>query len=257
MGMEKLKIIVAAHKPYRMPNDPCYLPVHVGAADKVTHFGYQPDDEGENISGKNPNFCELTGLYWAWKNLEADYIGLVHYRRHFSVKKGSDKFSSIATGEQLSRLLETSDILLPKKRYYYIESNYSQYIHAHHAEDLDITRQILSEKYPEAVPAFDAVMRRTYGHRFNMMVMKRELLDEYCTWLFDVLFTLEERLDIVDYSSYDARVFGFVSERLLDVWMEAYRHTCREVPYIYMEKQNWLKKGSAFLLRKLGLGGHV
>ena len=66
---ENLKMLVASHKPYWMPDDPAYLPVQVGAAGKETIPGFQRDDEGENISAKNPNYCELTALYWAWKDL--------------------------------------------------------------------------------------------------------------------------------------------------------------------------------------------
>ena len=80
-----IKIIVAAHKKYWMPTAPVYLPVHVGAEGKAA-IGYTPDNTGDNISIKNPHFCELTGLYWAWKNLDADYLGLVHYRRYFTRK---------------------------------------------------------------------------------------------------------------------------------------------------------------------------
>ena len=65
--MKNIKIIVATHKKYKMPNDAMYLPVQVGAEGKET-LGYVRDNEGENISHKNPNYCELTGLYWAWKN---------------------------------------------------------------------------------------------------------------------------------------------------------------------------------------------
>ena len=79
-----VKVIVATHKPYEMPSDKLYLPVHVGAAGKES-IGYQRDDEGDNISNLNPYFCELTGFYWAWKNLKEDYIGLVHYRRLFTM----------------------------------------------------------------------------------------------------------------------------------------------------------------------------
>ena len=82
----KIKILVAAHKEYRMPKDPMYLPIQVGAEGKRS-FGYQRDDTGENISSANPRMCELTAIYWAWKNLDADYVGLVHYRRHFTVAK--------------------------------------------------------------------------------------------------------------------------------------------------------------------------
>jgi len=84
--VKNIKIIVASHKKYQMPEDDMYLPLHVGAEGKEK-LGYQGDNTGDNISIKNPYFCELTGLYWAWKNLEADYIGLVHYRRYFSIKK--------------------------------------------------------------------------------------------------------------------------------------------------------------------------
>ena len=81
-----IKILVAAHKTYWMPEDPVYFPLHVGAEGKAD-LGYVKDNSGDNISVKNPNFCELTGLYWAWKNLEADYVGLVHYRRYFTHKE--------------------------------------------------------------------------------------------------------------------------------------------------------------------------
>ena len=245
-----IKMIVAAHKPYQMPEDPVYLPVQVGAAGKEL-LGFQTDCEGEHISGKNANYCELTGLYWAWKNLDADYYGLVHYRRYFSNGKAGEKWNRILSGRELEALLQQSPVLLPKPRNYWIETNYSQYVHAHHAEDLDLTRAILAERYTDYLEAFDIVMKRTYGHRFNMFVMEKSCFDRWCTWLFDVLFTLEERLDIRSYSKNDARVFGFVSERLLDVWIMTNHIAYQDVPYVFMEQQNWLKKGANFLQRKL------
>ena len=85
----KVWIVVATHKAFPMPTDKMYIPLHVGAEGKTNEdgtpldLGYQKDNTGDNISAKNANYCELTGLYWAWKNLKADYIGLVHYRRYF------------------------------------------------------------------------------------------------------------------------------------------------------------------------------
>lgn len=235
-----------------MPDDPMYLPVQVGAAGKGS-IGFQRDDEGENISDKNPNYCELTGLYWAWKNLKADYIGLAHYRRHFSNGKllGNKKQRVISSIEIEKKLKET-DILLPIPRNYWIETNYSQYAHAHHAIDLDTTREILQDKYPQYIKAWDSSMKKTTGHRFNMFVMKRVLFDQYCEWLFDVLFELENRLDISTYNKNDSRVFGFVSERLLDVWIKRNQYAYKDTPYVFMENQNWLLKGSNFVKRKLG-----
>ena len=253
MDQPKIVVLIACHKPYELPRDDCYLPVEVGAAlhDRAIP-GLLPDNTGDNISVKNKSFCELTGLYWAWKNLDADYIGLVHYRRYFS--NGhilQNKKARILSGEALRKELSKCDVLLPKPRHYWIETNYSQYAHAHHAIDLDTTRTILAERHPDCLPVFDASMKCTVGHRFNMFVMRRDLLDAYCAWLFDVLFELEQRLDVSAYSSYDARVFGFVAERLLDVWIETNRVPYTELPVLNMENQHWLRKGTQFVMRKI------
>jgi hypothetical protein len=113
-----IKIIVASHKKYRMPNDKIYLPLHVGAEGK-NDFGFEKDNSGENISSKNPFFCELTGLYWAWKNLNDDYIGLAHYRRHFTKKtfipKSENKKFEIILNEAPSSLIKTNGILICSK----------------------------------------------------------------------------------------------------------------------------------------------
>lgn len=241
-------MIVAAHKPYWMPEDPVYLPVQVGAKGK-DGLGFQRDDEGENISGKNPYYCELTGLYWAWKNLKADCLGLVHYRRYFSKGKAGEKKQRILNKTEIENKLKETDIILPKPRHYWIETNYYQYVHAHHAEDLDQTRRIIRKKYPEYLPAYDESMNKRSGHRFNMFIMKRELLDEYCAWLFDILFELEKTLDISAYSKNDQRVFGFVGERLLDVWINTKKLRYQNCSYVFLENQNWLVKGGRFLKR--------
>ena len=245
-----VKVIVAAHKPYWMPPDAMYVPVQVGAAGKGD-LGFTRDDAGENISAKNANYCELTGLYWAWKNLPAEWLGLAHYRRHFTFRRGVKDRRQVLTRQQATRLLADADVLLPRPRNYWIETNYSQYAHAHHAADLDATRQILAEKCPEYLPAFDAVMKRRRGHRFNMFIMKRDLADAYCEWLFGVLFELEKRLDISGYNENDQRVFGFVAERLLDVWIETNGVKYRDIPYMFLERQNWVVKGARFVMRKV------
>lgn len=240
-------VVVAAHKPYRMPDDPVYLPLQVGAAGKPS-FGFARDDDGENISGRNANWCELTGLYWAWKHLPGDALGLVHYRRHFKGPAGG-----IATGAELVASLEEADVILPRKRRYFIETSYSHYAHAHHARDLDLTREILAARHPGQAAAFDRVMKRRSGHRFNMLVMRRPAFEAYCAWLFDLLFELERRLDVSTYSANDARVFGFVAERLLDVWLEGAGLRVRELGVLHLESQRWVRKAVLFIARKLGL----
>ena len=249
-----IKIIVATHKPYKMPADEVYLPVHVGRNISNNWQGtelenYAGDNTGDNISSKNRNYCELTALYWAWKNLDYEYLGLAHYRRHFKGGSG-DKWKSILSKSDAEKLLDKYNVILPKKRDYFIESTYDQYVHAHNRQDLDKTLEIIKEFYPEYIPAWDRVMKSTRGHRFNMFIMKKEILDSYLQWLFDILFKLEEVLDISGYSANDRRVFGFVSERLLDVWLITNNISYTELPVINMESQNWPKKIFNFLKRK-------
>ena len=144
-------IIVATHKPYWVPDDPMYLPVQMGHAVHPA-CGYIGDDTGDNISERNANFCELTGLYWAAKNLDSDYIGIVHYRRYFASRRKSrfaDKKSRVISHEELCSILATTNVVLPKERHYFIETNYTQYIHAHHKQDLEVTRAIIARKCPE------------------------------------------------------------------------------------------------------------
>ena len=254
--MEKnIKVIVAAHKKYQMPNEKMYIPVQVGAEGKSKIEGYIQDNTGNNISFKNPYFCELTGLYWAWKNLDSDFIGLVHYRRYFTnekkvPKKEEEKFDIVLTQSEAEKILEKADVILPKKRKYYIENLYSHYEHTMYVEPLDETRKIIEEKYPEYLGEFDRLHKRTSAHMFNMFIMKKEILDEYCTWLFDILFELEKRTDASKYDSFHARFYGRVSELLLDVWVNKNKIKYEEVKVIDMQKVNWLKKGTSFLRAK-------
>lgn len=213
MKGDNVKVIVAAHKPYAMPADSIYLPVQVGAAGKES-IGYQRDDEGENISKLNPYFCELTGLYWAWKNLPDDYIGLVHYRRHFAMDGRTMEY------EQIKPYLGEVKLFTPQKRWYVIETLKSHYEHTHYAEHIEITRKVVLKKYPEYKDAFDKVLERRWGYMFNMMIAERGIMNDYCEWLFDVLFDVFERVDSSSYSAFEKRYVGRISEILFNVWLE-------------------------------------
>lgn len=255
--MEKnIKVIVAAHKKYQMPDEKMYIPVQVGAEGKEKIEGYIQDNTGDNISSKNPYFCELTGLYWAWKNLDADFIGLVHYRRYFTntnkiPKEENEKFKIVLTQNDAESILENADVILPKKRNYYIENLYSHYEHTMYVEPLDETRKIIEEKYPEYLEEFGKLHKRTSAHMFNMFIMKKEILNEYCTWLFDILFELEKRTDASKYDSFHARFYGRISELLLDVWINKNQIKYEEVKVMDMQKINWWKKGTSFLRAKI------
>ena len=231
----KISVLVAYHKPYRMPGDNVYLPFDVRTA-TLDHA----------------HWCELAALHDAWIGkvaADAEAVGLVHYRRYF---RGCGVAE--ATRDELAAKLDGADVILPKKRNYWIETNYSQYVHAHPSDGLDKAREVIAARCSDYLADFDRVMTRTGGHRFNMFVMRRKRLDEYCAWLFGILFELEKRIDVSGYSSYDARVFGFVSERLLDVWVDHEIRTSglrvAEMRVLNLESQHWPRKIFSFLLRK-------
>lgn len=252
----KITVIVATHKKYRMPKDSCYLPLHVGKAGKAD-LGYTGDDTGDHISGKNPYYCELTGLYWLWKNVQSDVKGLVHYRRYFAEKRmiplmgSKDRMDNILTESRMKKLMKDTEILVPKKRKYYVETLYSHYAHTHYPEHLDITRHIIEAQCPEYLKAFDKVMKRTWAHMFNMFIMSDEKVNEYCEWLFPILKELERHIDIDAYNSYQARLYGRVSELMFDVWLERNQYHYVEVPIMNLEKQDWKKKIKSFVAAKV------
>ena len=124
------------------------------------------------------------------------------------------------------------------------------YAHTHHIETLDCTRDVIQDIYPEYVDTFDKNMKKSYMHAFNMFVMKKELLNQYCEWLFNILFEVEERLSDREYDAFQARYHGRLSEILLDVWLNKNEQKYREVPFMYTEKINKFKKIKSFLSAK-------
>lgn len=249
-------ILITLHKPCALPKvSSIYKPIQVGHGSTINPC-FLRDNSGDNIAEKNRSYCELTALYWAWKNLLTDVMGLCHYRRYLGLPMSllsyisKDKKDQILTKDQIDLLLQKNDIILPKKRHYWIETRGSQYAHAHHIEDLQVTEIVIQEKYPTYLPAWKHMLASRSGHICNMFIMRRELVDNYCSWLFDILFEVEKRLDISSYSDNDKRVFGFLGERLLDVWVETKELRYTEVPMINLENQHWPLKIYRFLRRK-------
>ncbi len=259
-----VKIIVATHRQYDMPQQSIYLPVLVGAAQNKAEVDYAKDNTGDNISELNPYFCELTGLYWAWKNLDASYVGLVHYRRHFALRKTKNALDGVLSFDDIKQQLGKIKVFVPKRRRYYIETLYSHYLHTMKADHLDKAREIIAKRFPDYSASFErAIMKSTSGYMFNMTVMEKGLLNSYCEWLFDILFELKEQVDVSSLTAFEARLFGRVSERLFNVWLDYQiqsgkinKSEIKELPYIYFGKVNWYKKITSFVKAKLGGNGY-
>lgn len=228
-----------------MPDDDVYIPLHVGREGKQD-LGYIGDNTGENISSKNANYCELTGLYWAWKNLDCEYIGLCHYRRYFATSGCLQSWIREEKQRILSRqdyeyYLSRYDILLPSVNNMKVTlgQNYAQ---AHFYKDLLEVRNVICDKYPDYVLAFDEVINSKRGYFANMFVMKKVLFNDYSKWLFSILFEIEDKIDISNYDAYQARIFGFLSERLFSVWLYKNNYSKVEVPMVNLESKVKIKR---------------
>lgn len=229
-----MSIYIALHKKVEIPKIEGYIPIQVGASNNEK-IGYLCDDNGENISAKNPNYCELTALYWMWKNSqEASCIGLVHYRRYFVTAKTIFNNGNILALSECENILKINDIILPEKWYFKntVKEHYERF---HNVEDLMQCRIIIEKDYPDYIDAFDEVMDRKFLHLFNMFVMNREKFNDYMEWLFHILFKLEKEIDITRYDDYNKRVYGFLSERLFNVWILKNNLSVKTLPVLNTE----------------------
>jgi len=237
----KAQIFVCYHKPSEMLKSRCICPIHVGRGSCSTPLEDMiGDDTGKNISERNENFCELTALYWAWQNVDADYYGLMHYRRvfDFTGKYQQAECYSLSPAEQkdlglhddtILSSLDSIDVLLPKvvnlPRTLKCNSVWENYSQEHLEEDLHLLRTAVQSEAPQTLEDFDAVFSGDRAYFYNMFVMRKELFHSYANWLFSILFEVESRIDLSHRDVYQQRMFGFMAERLLSVYI----HHCQRV----------------------------
>lgn len=208
-----MAVYIAAHKACRMPAADGYVPLQVGAAlgERLPYIG---DDSGDHISEKNPTHCELTGLYWVWKNTNDDYKGLVHYRRLF-VERGA-----MLSEARIRDLLTTHDVIVARTEYLRESAAEEFALHSGRAHDLALLRQAVAAVDDTVLPAYDRVMAGNRLSLYNMLIARCEWFDSYCAWLFAVLERMEPSVDMTGYSPYERRLYGFLGERLLNVYIE-------------------------------------
>jgi len=260
----KIEILVATHQSTAIVESGVFKPIQVGASNN--HYtiknDYYKDNTDENISEKNSSFNELTALYWAWKNLNFDIIGLAHYRRYFDLnyKKPffrKDKAHAVRNipendvrlkilrnekkiQKKISDLLKTCDIIIPKKAFCTFssgdfESLTNQYKRFHIESDWEVCIEVILEKYPE----YRTSVERYFNHGnilylCNMFIAPKQWFYNYCTWLFDILFEVEKRISISE-DPYQRRVIGFLSERLFTLYILHNKFKTKELPILFIE----------------------
>lgn len=248
----QVRIYVMTHKAFSAPPDPMYVSVHVGRAPwRMAHTSadvqagendskgsgvnaalscYVGDDGGDNISDQNCYFSELTGLYWVWKNVhDIDYVGTCHYRRyllkHPDAAEGKStpeaaglSHGGMFTAEDIQSVLARYDVITTKT----LQLNYSYYegfAFHHKIKYLDETARVIRERHPQYYADFERLVHGKHTYFGNMLICRKELYDQYCAWLFDILFELQRRVEVEEEDSYHRRIFGFISEFLQYVWI--------------------------------------
>lgn len=218
------QIFVCTHKPFDPPLEEGYVPLHVGRA-LGQDLGYLGDDTGDSISDLNPYYGELTGLYWIWKNVhDPDIVGLCHYRRYFQ-----NKDKSLLSANAYENILSKYDVIVSSAEH--LDCPYAdEYAQAHNLQDLLTTGTVIQKLYPSYSASFYDVMNGTMKYYGNLCAMKKPLFDRYCEWLFAIFFELETYVDVSGYDDYHKRLFGFLSENLLLVFIRANHLNAYECP---------------------------
>ena len=235
-------LYLAYHRPAPLISSEALRPIHVGRALAAMPLpGMIGDDTGDHVSGQNPALCELSALYWAWKNDHASsWIGLMHYRRLLDLTDwmpggpAERRVQMLEVAPWCARIegwlagqdgpsgaaaLEACDLVVP--RLHVMGQSVAQnYRHAHQPQDWEIAREVIAHDHSGWLGAFDAVAAAPRVRLGNMMLMRRPLFEAYCSWLFDILFKVAARdVPRAHYSPAQARYLGFLAERLLTVYV--------------------------------------
>lgn len=259
--MKNLKILVCCHKKDLFKSSETFMPLHVGKALANIDLGMMGDDTGENISSKNASYCELTGMYWAWKNLKGvDYIGLCHYRRYFDFNHEGRRFFPSTTINTSSFDMLNLDIskkaenwlmqggCIVAKPMHLHTSLYLQYCEGHCSPDFKIMGDVIRDTLPpEYFKGFwTYLVKSNRFSPYNMFVMSWSQFDAYCNWLFPLLEEIESRLDISHYPPYQKRVYGYLAERLLNLYVHTNKLKTMELPILKIADEPEMDDVSTF-----------
>ena len=234
-----VSIYVLTHKSFNCPDDKIYIPLLNGSVNYTNDFGYLRDDSGDNISKLNKYYAEMTGEYWAWKNSNSNIIGFCHYRRYFAKNISLKKLEK----DDIEEILNDYDIILPnrvrmgmtniddiKKTRKYLD--YGPYI-----EEYCKLRDILEKYYPDYIKDYDEMLQNKECYWFNMFICKKEIANDYFEWVFDILKKMENEINFEKYPENQRRILGFLSERLINVYVKKNNLKINEKPILISDRK--------------------
>ncbi len=225
-----MKIYVVTHKKFNneLPKDYYYMQVNAANNEVFSELNDAVGDD--NIAEKNPYYCELTASYWIWKNdKQSKIVGLAHYRRFLTTNRFSSSKKSFISGKKADRILKKYDFISTKQ--YKTDCTVKEHLLLNvHKKDFDLLREVVSNKYPDYIDEFDAVFSGHKSYLLNMFICKKELWDEYYSWLFSILSELEKFVDMTGYSVQEQRLYGFLAERLFSVYVNRNEYKVKSFP---------------------------
>ena len=226
------KDYVITHKPYAIDEDGMYKALCVGT---YKHPGWLSDRSGDSISEYNDRINECTGLYWIWKNTQSDYVGLSHYRRCFYNDREPGDRSRLDADRVSEILLDRGyDIILSPHAWFrwrvydnmslalnpnLNEYAYQAFLHA------------IEKHQPDYVDAFRDVMQGHKMHVCNLFVTSREIMNEYCEWLFSFLLEATDNINVECCTVREKRIAGYYAEVMWTVWMRKQKYKVYELPH--------------------------
>ena len=235
--MDNISIYVATHKKmnYHLPN--IYKLCQVNAENNGKWEQYIHDNDNEdNISRKNYCYCELTAQYDLWKNNQSEIKGIAHYRRFFSnvdvpsfnqfvynEVEGCDINSSIINKDQIYDYLDNYDIILQWPISPYYTNAYEDLTKYVFPKDIDVLISVIENDFAEYKTSLERVLSRTGISYLNMFIAKSDVFDQYSEWLFKVLQKIEGIIDISEYDVQHKRIYGYLSEVLLNVYVDCHK----------------------------------
>lgn len=243
-------IYIMTHKPYKLnfKKEKIYEDLLLGAAlGNKGNANTLKDNTGDNISNKNKSYCELTGIYWVWKNSTSKVIGVDHYRRFFVKNENSPELLS---EDDIKRILKKYNIIMPKRDpNIFTNKTAAQFFGDQHDPLVwTLCRDLIKEKFPTYLNDFDWFSRQKTGYVFNMFIGQKDLLDGYFEWLFQILDALEKEIDLSVYNDYNKRMYGFVAERLINIWIHHNNLKVKEIPVYMTDKPSLKEKIKAKIL---------
>lgn len=231
-------IYIVAHKEFPLPIvDSSYVTIYVGERSRnkaIELHALYDKYGGAYIADKNSKYCELSAQYWIWKNdIDSKFIGLNHYRRYFV-----NESNRIITEKEYNVILDHYDVIATAQIMFKDTVRKNYFKTTGYIKDIQLMENVVNKLYPDYTKALKSFLDGHMMSYANMFVMPHSLFDQYSKWLFDILFEMEKHEDMTGYTFQEKRLYGYLGELLLNVWITKNGLKCKHLDICNVEYGN-------------------